>query len=98
MNSLLKSERVSYKSTVKDPMKCKKLDIYIDLPFRLLQEELIPCYTKMGGATVQWQVRIFPDLPMSEKVMSGPSPRKLCMNLGKTYQCNRPVSVRKAHS
>ena len=24
----------------------------MDLPFRLLQEELIPCYTKMGGATV----------------------------------------------
>ncbi len=28
----------------------------MDLPFRLLQEELTPCYTKMSGATVcpQW--------------------------------------------
>ena len=40
------------KSTVKDPMTCNKLDIYMDLPFRLLQEELTPCYTKMSGATV----------------------------------------------
>ncbi len=40
------------KSTVKDPMTCNKLDIYMDLPFRLLQEELTPCYTKLSGATV----------------------------------------------
>ncbi len=33
-------------------MACNKLDIYMDLPFRLLQEELTPCYTKMSGATV----------------------------------------------
>ena len=33
-------------------MTCKKLDIYMDLPFRPLQEELTPCYTKMSGATV----------------------------------------------
>ncbi len=33
---------------------CKKLDIYMDLPFRLLQEELTPCYTKMSGATVKY--------------------------------------------
>ncbi len=36
----------------RDPMICNKLDIYMDLPFRLLQEDLTPCYTKMSGATV----------------------------------------------
>ncbi len=25
----------------------------MDLPFRLLHEELTPCYTKMSGATVK---------------------------------------------
>ncbi len=33
---------------------CNKLEIYMHLPFRLLQEELTPCYAKLSGATVYY--------------------------------------------
>ena len=41
------------KSTVQDLLTCNKLDIYMHLPFRLLQEDLTPCYAKMSDATVK---------------------------------------------
>ncbi len=36
----------NHMSTGQDPLTSNKLEICMDLPFRLLQEELTPCYTK----------------------------------------------------
>ncbi len=41
-----------YKDTIQGFLMCNKLEIYMELPFRLLQEELTPCYAKMSGATL----------------------------------------------
>ncbi len=67
----------------------------MELPFRLLQEELTPCYTKMSGATVIIATFINPYKPLIQ-IFKKSIYRKFSIKGATPYKGAPPLSDPKA--